>query len=801
MLSEPTTDHRCYVGQRPLAPDLNHQQHYCLSSRHGGCPLYVEPHRLANPAGQTAIVPMRKELVWSNVAPLRRASEPPRRAKRRWSVPLIIGGALAAVFLIVLIAGVAAFVAYQFASNAASAQPLADSNAANAALLAEPSATATPEEPEPTATDPPTATPTEAVVILPTVTPAPDTTTMTLVPKAGNVSWWSSSSALRSYVNDSFLYAGSILTDTYISAVRFDLSRVPRGAEIINARLNLTGLREDRFVADPNAIWWVEVMAEGALSTLAGADFMTVFSAPSSITLRPLRADELAKGQVNVLEFAALDRAWLEQRLLNGDKAISVRIKATTQGVDTRFGWDSGQGPESTGHPPELVLELGPPPPTPPPIPTKPQIVATATPVPENPMTVVALNETATYVATATGTYTPVPFEVVTPTPFPANLETVQAVAFAQGLPAVLPDTPTPGNGATATFVSAIATAVAQTTGTYTPVPTGYVTPILIVPSPPPESILTAVARETAADAAALRETPTPVPFNAVFGEYVIATVTPQNVLTAAVLVAEETAAAEKNGTPLPTPWNRIVITPTPLPVTPTDTPTQVVEVLSLTPTPTPTSALVALASLDEVMAGLRNQILFKTTRNGSEEIFALNLATNQLARITDPRVYPMAREQLTASPDGKAIVIVEADDNGIRQIKIKSLEYGDKRRVTTYGPKARGAEQISYDPAWSPRGNLIAFVTNNTGNDEIFTIDPDGQVLTQLTFNRTEWDKHPSWSPDGSQIVFFSNRDTGLRRLWIMNADGSGQREISSLAQPAAANPDFEDWDPVWLR
>jgi hypothetical protein len=416
-------------------------------------------------------------------------------------------------------------------------------------------------------------------------------------------------------------------------------------------------------------------------------------------------------------------------------------------------------------------------------------------------MTVVALNQTATYVATATGTYTPFPYDVVTPTPFPTNLETVQAVALAQGAPAVVPHTPVPQNNATATFVAAIATAVAQTTGTYTPIPTGYVTPILIYPSPPAENIVTAVARETAAAAAALRETPTPVPFNAVFGYYAIATVTPENVMTAAVLVAEATTYAEQHGTPEPTPWNRIIITPTPLPVEPTPTPTKVVEVLSLTPTPTPTSALVTMASLDEVMASLRGQILFKTNRNFTDEIFALNPATYQLSRITDPRVYPLAREQLTRSPDGRSVAIVEIDDNQIRQIKVLTEGSSERRRITTFPPKARGATQISYDPAWSPTSNLIAFVTNNTGNDEIFTIDSNGEVLKQLTFNTTEWDKHPTWSPDGSQIVFFSNRNIQLRRLWIMNADGSNQRDLSSLAQPGAANPDYEDWDPVWLR
>ena len=101
--------------------------------------------------------------------------------------------------------------------------------------------------------------------------------------------------------------------------------------------------------------------------------------------------------------------------------------------------------------------------------------------------------------------------------------------------------------------------------------------------------------------------------------------------------------------------------------------------------------------------------------------------------------------------------------------------------------------DNMTYDPAWSPRGDRIAFVSTHTGNDEIYTIDPEGEGQAQLTYNQWEWDKHPSWSPDGTQIVFYSNRDTGRRQIWIMNADGSNQRNLSQN--------EFEEWDPVWVR
>ena len=87
----------------------------------------------------------------------------------------------------------------------------------------------------------------------------------------------------------------------------------------------------------------------------------------------------------------------------------------------------------------------------------------------------------------------------------------------------------------------------------------------------------------------------------------------------------------------------------------------------------------------------------------------------------------------------------------------------------------------------------LIAFVSASPGNDEIYTIRPDGSELKRLTTNTWEWDKHPSWSPDGTQIVFWSNRDTQRKQIWVMNADGSNQRNLSSNQ--------FNDWDPVWVK
>ena len=658
---------------------------------------------------------------------------------------------------------------------------------------------ATAAEATPAPTNPVDATPTPAggsegisLLSLATPTPLAGTEAYRLRPGTSGAGWWLDSEPDRSNLNDSFLYAGALNGANYIGGARFDLSRIARGAPILSGSLTLTGLRDEQLDRSAPASWLVQLIGENELATLAGANFMALYSAPASITLQPqLSAADVAVGQANTWTLDGNALRWLEQLRLDGATSVVVRIIGNGDvSTNTLFGWDSGLGSVSGGNPPLLELSVGAAPTATPPLPTRDFVVATFTPVPANVVTVQAIQQTATAVAATIGTYTPMPY-FVTPTPQPQNLATVQAAARLAGLPAVVLETPAPANEATATEQAAYATAVAVTTGTFTPVPTAYVTPFIVLPSPPAGNLLTMVARSAEATTVAQQGAPTatPLPYNAVIAAYVVATVTPQNVATAAAMVQEATAAAALAGTATPTPWEWVVITPTPLPVTPPPTATPTLPPLILerdftpTPTPLPGSTEVAPSSLPSEFL---NKIIFRTNRTGSEEIFLIDPATGDAGKVTRNWVYPLAQQQLAGSPDGKRIAVVKPDNNGVLQIFSRSLEYGTDTQLTTFS-------RDSYDPTWSPTGEWIAFVGTNTGNDEIYRVSPDGKTVQQLTFNSFEWDKHPTWSPDGSRILFYSNRDTGRRQLWIMNVDGSGQRNYTS--------DEFEDWDPIWTR
>ena len=65
--------------------------------------------------------------------------------------------------------------------------------------------------------------------------------------------------------------------------------------------------------------------------------------------------------------------------------------------------------------------------------------------------------------------------------------------------------------------------------------------------------------------------------------------------------------------------------------------------------------------------------------------------------------------------------------------------------------------------PAWSPDGSKLAFTSGRTGNLEIYVMNANGSGQTQLTFD-AELDSYPAWSPDGKFITFRSDRTATSR-------------------------------------
>jgi TolB protein len=182
------------------------------------------------------------------------------------------------------------------------------------------------------------------------------------------------------------------------------------------------------------------------------------------------------------------------------------------------------------------------------------------------------------------------------------------------------------------------------------------------------------------------------------------------------------------------------------------------------------------------------------------------------------------ARKPLEAANGGAQVAMINADGSGFRKITSGANNNGfaayspDGKRIVyrTMGPDGDGLRimnlqdrsvttlTMDYDnfPAWSPQGDLIAFVRRVNGDFDVFTVRTDGKDVRQLTHAKGN-DAHPAWSPDGEKIVFTTTRmgfkDEALYtsapqpygELFVMRYDGT---QVDQLT-----DNQWEDGGPAW--
>jgi TolB protein len=83
--------------------------------------------------------------------------------------------------------------------------------------------------------------------------------------------------------------------------------------------------------------------------------------------------------------------------------------------------------------------------------------------------------------------------------------------------------------------------------------------------------------------------------------------------------------------------------------------------------------------------------------------------------------------------------------------------------------------------PCWSPKGDLIAFVSRIEGRFQICTVRPDGSDLRQVTSDYADHED-PRWAPNGRHLVYSQQR--GAETVISIIDTGTGGKRVLAEGQ-----------------
>lgn len=207
--------------------------------------------------------------------------------------------------------------------------------------------------------------------------------------------------------------------------------------------------------------------------------------------------------------------------------------------------------------------------------------------------------------------------------------------------------------------------------------------------------------------------------------------------------------------------------------------------------------------------------------------IFLFDRETTIQRKVTRPGNEIWGDHDPEFSPDGKQIVFVRSQSEGIQDLYLLTLKNDDVRRLTYDARNINGVD-------WTPDGHII-FASNRGGVMALYRLDPESGSITPLThlgwnlakpdisvsgklaFQHawvdtdlisnslqddepdaffavsTRWDMHPAFSHDGSQVAFTSNRG-GTYEVWLCDAQGENTRRLTHFDGPFTGTA---SWSP----
>jgi TolB protein len=176
------------------------------------------------------------------------------------------------------------------------------------------------------------------------------------------------------------------------------------------------------------------------------------------------------------------------------------------------------------------------------------------------------------------------------------------------------------------------------------------------------------------------------------------------------------------------------------------------------------------------------SQLMFSSSMQGNPELYSCDPSCNRPKRITFTNG---ANTSSAWNPKTGQTVAFVSDRGGYPQLYLMNADGSNTEKLDM--------PDMGYviDPSWSPNGQLLAFSWRRpSGNYDIYVMEVATRQIVELTRDVAR-NERPSWASDGRHIVFESTR-SGSRQVWVMLADGSQSRQLTTEGQNESPN-----WSP----
>jgi len=188
------------------------------------------------------------------------------------------------------------------------------------------------------------------------------------------------------------------------------------------------------------------------------------------------------------------------------------------------------------------------------------------------------------------------------------------------------------------------------------------------------------------------------------------------------------------------------------------------------------------------------NAIYFASDRDGTLNLFRYDLATKKTEQLTHSKTWDVR----WPSSDHVKRIVYELDG----ELQVFDVETRKDTKISIFVPNDGVAMRPSHyavekyveDFALAPKGERALFVARG----DVFTVPIEKGPTRNLTNSSNAHDKWARWSPDGAKIAFISDR-SGEEQLYLIDQDGFGKPE--QLTSDLKAMLYAPEWSPDGKR